>query len=239
MAYTPINWQTGDVITAEKLNKMDNDWGVQNTPLFNETVTTAELNEGEGIYGGVLTYSQLIDADTITVTFDGTDYSCNRIDAFDNHYYGGFTESGPDFSVYPFLIESNADVNTIYTETAGTYTVSASSDTVVCGDNFTSAVQSIAGVFYITATWDETGRGYSLDKTYEQIEAEYNSGKLCRIISSNNSFITDLAPFGYGFTPYTRVSVNDNLLINYSFSLDQQTGLLMADQKMYTITPTP
>lgn len=236
MAYTPINWQTGDTITAEKLNKMDNDWGVENTQLFSESITSVELTND--IYGVALTYSQLIDADTITVTFDGTEYVCNRIEAFDNHYYGGFSESGPDYSVYPFAIETKASGNTIFTETAGTYTVSASSDTVVCGDKFTKAVQSITGVFYITATWDETGHGYSLDKTYEQIQAAYNSGKLCRIISSNNSFITDLAPFGYGFTSYTGVSVNDNLLISYSFSLDQQTGLLMADQKMYTITPT-
>ena len=42
MSYTPINWQTGDIITAEKMNKMDNGWSVESSSqqLFSETVTT-------------------------------------------------------------------------------------------------------------------------------------------------------------------------------------------------------
>lgn len=141
MSYTPINWQTGDVITAEKLNKMDNDWGVQNAQLFSESVTTAEL--GEGVYGADMTFSQLIDADTIIVTFDGTNYRCNKIDFRGANYYGGFSESGPDFSVYPFAIGSSYEGNSIYTETSGTYTVSASSNVVEYGEDFTTAVSSV------------------------------------------------------------------------------------------------
>lgn len=39
MIYTPINWQNGDTITAEKMNKMDNGWGIGEVELFSETVT--------------------------------------------------------------------------------------------------------------------------------------------------------------------------------------------------------
>ena len=94
MAYTPINWQTGDTITAEKMNKMDNGWGVQNTQLFSESVTTTAQG---GMNGGVLSYSTLIDSASIVVSFNGTDYTCSRIEVFGQYFYGGFSESGPVF----------------------------------------------------------------------------------------------------------------------------------------------
>lgn len=139
MAYTPIGWQTGDTITAEKMNKMDNGWGVQESQLFSESVTTADHG---GMNQGTLAYSQTIDADTITVAFNGADYTCSRIDAFGGHFYGGFTEQGPDFSEFPFAIESGGGggQNAIYTQTAGTYTVAVSAETVEVSSNFNSAV---------------------------------------------------------------------------------------------------
>lgn len=138
MAYTPINWQTGDTITAEKMNKMDNGWGVQNTQLFSETVTTAD--NGGGMNMGVLVYSQTIDSDTITVTFNNTNYTCPRVDAFGEHFYGGFTQSGPDFSQFPFAIESGQNGNALFTQTAGTYTVAISAGGIAVSDNFSNAV---------------------------------------------------------------------------------------------------
>ena len=141
MAYTPTNWQTGDIITAEKLNKMDNGWGIQNTQLFSETVTTA--SDGVGT-SAQLTYDSEITSDTLTITFDGTDYSCTRIDmditTNTDHFYGGFTEQGPDFSEYPFVIDSNSERNTIFTATPGTYTVAAYGSSIVVNDDFAQAV---------------------------------------------------------------------------------------------------
>lgn len=138
MSYTPINWQTGQTITAEKLNKMDNGWGVQNTQLFSETVTTVEEEMGNS---AELTYSTQIIADSITVVFNGTSYTCPKIEAFDSIFYGGFSESGPNFSVYPFAIQSSQNAgNVLYTETAGTYAVSAYSVGVEVSANFETAV---------------------------------------------------------------------------------------------------
>lgn len=142
MAYTPINWQTGDTITAAKLNRCDNGWAVESTQLFSETVTTA--GQGE-LYSAAFAYQTgPIDGDAITVTFGGTDYECVRIDAFGGYYYGGFGEYGPDFTDYPFCISSDMrSGNMIYTASAGTYTVSASVDGVECGAGFTTAVSSV------------------------------------------------------------------------------------------------
>jgi hypothetical protein len=40
MSYTPTNWETGDVITAEKLNNMEG--GIENAQLFIVSVTRNE-----------------------------------------------------------------------------------------------------------------------------------------------------------------------------------------------------
>lgn len=138
MAYTPINWQTGDTITAEKLNRCDNGWGVESTQLFSETVTTASSEYG---YSAVLSYAATINAPVLAVTFDGTEYTCPRIDMFDSYSYGGMGESGPDFTDYPFLITPMGG-NVLFTETAGTHTVTASAEGVEVSDNFRAAVGS-------------------------------------------------------------------------------------------------
>lgn len=144
MAYEPINWQTGDTITAEKLNKMDPGWGMQGTQLFSETVTTAD--DGMGNNFGAFTYTSLISADTITVTFDGVGYTCPRIDAFEQHYYGGFTGEEFDYSDYPFaIISDGSEGNFISTENAGTYTVVADMQGVEVSENFSSAVNACVG----------------------------------------------------------------------------------------------
>lgn len=144
MTYTPINWQNGDTITAEKMNKMDNGWGVSSTQLFSETVTTTA-----GEMGNVaqLDYSSAIDVDMLSVTFDGVEYECARMEFYDNNVYGGFDTSGegnPDFTEYPFFIVSS-ESNMIFTENEGIYTVAASSLSVENSVEFEMAVKSVLG----------------------------------------------------------------------------------------------
>ena len=137
MAYTPINWQNGDTITAEKMNKMDNGWGAVDAQLFSETVTTS----GDGMYSASLAYTGLIEDGTIPVTYDGTSYTCPRIEAFGAYFYGGFSEQGPDFSVYPFALQSSSEFgNTIFTKTAGNHTVAVVGKTVEVSNDFEKAV---------------------------------------------------------------------------------------------------
>lgn len=161
MTYTPINWQTGDTITAEKLNRCDNGWEVDSTQLFSETVTT--VDDG-GVNYGSLAYALLIDAPLITVTFDGTDYTCSNSD-------GGYgaqwseTLQGYDFSTYPFNITSWSDPsgavgNDLVTDTAGSHTISVSITDLQVSANFAKVVSAtIGGAFYPlvigTTTWSQ------------------------------------------------------------------------------------
>ena len=119
MSYTPINWQNGDTITAEKMNKMDNGWSVGETQILSETVTTTI---GDFPFAnGSLAYAEQITDSSIIVVFDGTSYTVAR-----NEYgYGEAGSSGPVFTNYPFFIISN-NGNAIYTENAGTYTIAIS-----------------------------------------------------------------------------------------------------------------
>ena len=149
MSYTPINWQNGDTITAEKMNKMDNGWSVESSSqtLFSETVTTETDPEyPDDPAGGALTYSTQITAETVIVTFNGTDYTCQRQDGDPGSYaYGGWSNDSIDFTTFPFCIFSEDGYNSIVTETAGTYTISAStqSNSVETSSDFQTAVNSV------------------------------------------------------------------------------------------------
>ena len=98
--------------------------------LITEETITTEAVPNQGVNFGEFSYSSFIKANTITVTFNGTEYECSRIDSNDTYYYGGYSTvdpGQPDFSDYPFLIGSENDggeaYNFLLTENAGTYTV--------------------------------------------------------------------------------------------------------------------
>lgn len=179
MSYTKTTWVTGDTITAAKLNNAEGgiegaQWKSESTTqLFSESVTTAE-NHGMG--GGALAYNTPITADTLIVTFNGTEYVCNKVTISgpfgDNYAYGGFGENGPDFTEYPFCIMCSPIVdppNVLYTETAGTYTIAASVSQTSYTEDFATAVQSFvpqniqdgAGQYSIKEGNDTTASAYA------------------------------------------------------------------------------
>ena len=134
MAYTPINWQTGDTITAEKMNKMDNGWGASSTQLFSETVTTADIG---GYYGAVISYVATAQPPTtLVINYDGTEYICEDQG---NSAYGA---SSPSFSDYPFMLQFTASNTQLITSTAGSHTISVGSYSMEVSDNFNTAVNS-------------------------------------------------------------------------------------------------
>lgn len=150
MAYTPINWQTGDTITAEKMNKMDNGWAIESSSqtYANESVTTSDSGYGNE---GTLSYGSLITADTLKVTIDGIEYECQVTEVGGAYLYGGVTSSFEyDFTNYPFAIKSvppppfrpggNAR-NAFATQTAGTYQVKVEgvSASLEVSDSFSDA----------------------------------------------------------------------------------------------------
>ena len=77
MSYTPTNWQTGDTITAEKLNNMES--GIEGNSVF---LITVALNE---LYANVAdkTYSEIQAAyqsgKTLVCVNNNTRYELERI----------------------------------------------------------------------------------------------------------------------------------------------------------------
>lgn len=179
MAYTPINWQTGDTITAEKMNKMDNGWSVGTAQLLSETVTTAEKG---GMITATLAYTGTINYDSITVTFDGSDYNCDVTDMGGAYFYGGIGQYGPDFSEYPFAIQSVGGANEIFTETAGSHTISVSVVGIEYSSNFSEAVNACVVPQIVFAIPNAT--------TWQAIYDAVSSGKIVCITntSSNNLY---------------------------------------------------
>lgn len=165
MTYTPINWQTGDTITAEKMNKMDNGWSVSQSTqqLFSGSVTT-EDDGGEA--WGTLPYNGVITADSLAVTFAGVLYDCPRQAAAFGAVYGGWDGSAVDFSEIPFAIFTSG--NEIMTANVGTFAISAAvaSDSVEASAEFQRAV-AYAGALVATAnvtTWQEVYDAMSAGK---------------------------------------------------------------------------
>ena len=181
MAYDKHTWTCDEPITVERLNHIED--GIANaggdcdcgfeceedvTLLTEETVTT---EFGDGYNVGVLSYSQEINADTIVVTFDGTEYECPRIDLQGNNGYGGWNASRtgePDFSNYPFALISEFDPligggTTLITRFAGSHTIK---------------IETADGMTVTTTPCFDLARGYSCQAiilTEETLTAEANA----------------------------------------------------------------
>ena len=124
--------------------------------LTEESVTTV-AEEGDPNALGDLSYAELITADTIRVTFNGTEYICeNTIDDGGNSQYGAVfdDETGTfDWSEYPFIIGSfgaladDTPYNSLATQSAGTYSIKieAVEETIETTDCFEKAVKSVVG----------------------------------------------------------------------------------------------
>lgn len=130
------DWKCGDTITADDLNRLeggveealskDCDKGYSCTEgwvtLTDESVTTV-LPEGHDYPEAQLAYSTPIDSETIKVTFNGTEYTCQKNEQ--GGYGALWNGASLDWSEYPFSIGYDTDFNAnlIFTETAGTYQV--------------------------------------------------------------------------------------------------------------------
>lgn len=204
MAYDKHTWTCDEPITVERLNHIEDgiaaggdcDCGYEcedgRTTLTEETVTTTMEQGGTEAYGD-LSYSQLIDADSITVTFNGTEYECPCISMDGGFIYGGFAGDAPDFSQYPFTVASSSTYgNILYTETAGTYAIKieGTKEVVTTTPCFEKAVKSIGGdVVYakMEYTVDEDGCYiYTLDITDADLAQIIRNGQQLVILESTN-----------------------------------------------------
>jgi hypothetical protein len=175
------------------------------TTLTEETVTTV----ADKSPGAQLTYSQVIDADTIRVTFNGVEYVCNKheidVGTVEPMYaYGGVSSSGPDFSEYPFDITSartpSGAINGCDTQTAGTYTVKIEVPELVVTTTpcFEKAVKSVVdGALIVKYDHDGDDDLQYYDKTWQQVKDAFDAGlpiylHLDRISSATRQYFTSL-----------------------------------------------
>lgn len=205
MAYTPINWQTGDTITAEKLNRCDNGWSVTSgtTTLCDETVTTQD-DDGDNV--AYLSTSETITAETIDVTFAGTKYTCAK----SGEVYGG---AGFDFSVYPFMLY---DDGTIYTETAGTYTVKveAVESAVEMSAQFAAAVVSAAPIMQMV-------EGVTI---WQEVNDALASGSIVYVVQTNQTQGGTVYNYGY-VVATTYNNETSRYIVDVLFAYSQSTAI--------------
>lgn len=174
--YEPTVWATGDVVTAEKLNKLEN--GVASGGVYTESETvrfSGEVTTAEsyGDFMASLPGCDLSDApDQITVVFDGTEYTVNATLADDIVCYGVYSEeSGVDFSQYPFFINAFTETSrTVFsTETAGTHSVVIKSVTKTVN----SELQAVLPLRAVVGT-----------TTLAELEEAWGSGRLVYCIEN-------------------------------------------------------
>lgn len=128
MAYEKQTWQTGETITAQKLNHIEDGitsaqvYSVSEDVRFSGSVTT---EKHEGINGANIDCDLFDAPDQINVVFDGTEYTCEKVVFSGIIVYGGFGDGGYDFSEYPFAIVVVGERNIVQlaTETAGSHQV--------------------------------------------------------------------------------------------------------------------
>lgn len=157
MSYSEYTWETGETITAEKLNNLEG--GVQEAlangagyecidrwdVLFDNSVTTQEQ---WGNIQAVLSIDGETRPDKLRITVDGTEYVCEKQDgAYTSAIYGspGDTGESPSFSEYPFRIMA-ANGWYFETPTAETYNVKVEEmiQDVVVTEGFIKAAKKAA-----------------------------------------------------------------------------------------------
>ena len=120
--HTPSN--TNPAMLGQFLDEYGGGSGESWSTFFEGEATT---EEEDGQYFTQLSESDYINADKIKVTFNGTEYVCNKtVTEYDVNIYGGsFNEEyKPVFSNYPFIISSSSEERVfLATESPGTYSI--------------------------------------------------------------------------------------------------------------------
>lgn len=98
--------------------------------LFEGSITTKD--NGTFIAGSVQLEKKL-NQDVLIIDFDEKEYTCEANKNENENVYGGFTPSGPDFSIYPFALGQASGTLWLFTKNIGThmvkiYTVMSDSD---------------------------------------------------------------------------------------------------------------
>ncbi len=120
--YSKQTWNTGDVITEEKLNHMEDGistgggiYTYGEAPLFDGEVTT--VSDGSPYAAGEITWQGNLPKSDIHVTFNGQDYTLPHGYIKGSGDYWGEIADGPSFTNFPVFVYEVG----IYTPEEGTY----------------------------------------------------------------------------------------------------------------------
>lgn len=183
MNYETHTWENGETITAEKLNHIEDGIAEGSDKGYECTETKAVLTEEsvdvesemQGVYVGRLQFVFTnIPSETLSITFNGVKYDCNRISAGDGYAYGGYGEFGPDFSIYPFIIFVGvSELTQLATETAGTYIIKieVAEESIETSQCFEKAVKAVSLEIPVLRLIEGV-------TTKQEIEQAYSDGKL-------------------------------------------------------------
>lgn len=191
---------------AECIGTLPSSGGGSGDPGYTVEKTNIVYFDGEVTTGGngpvplaQLSIEDIIE-DTITVTFNGVDYVCEKKTSGSDVFYGDMDPaSGPIFTTYPFTINFDTVAGwIIFTEEAGTYSlkISAERETVTTTTDFEKAVNSASGdggIFAIAITYGAFGSRL-LDKTFNEIRQAGIDGKLrilCQAYSEDDASKTE------------------------------------------------
>lgn len=128
------------------------------TTVVNAAVTTVEPTDPDPVSPypvGDIPYNKFLDAETIIVKFNGTDYICDRNTLDDSTAcYGADGNQDYDWSEYPFRILTSknpideSEGNILYTENPGVYDIKIDEVkiTVDITPCFAAAVKKVTGI---------------------------------------------------------------------------------------------
>lgn len=198
MVYEKQTWNTGETITADKLNHIEK--GIVNsengyecteeeTVVFEGALTTSSSG-GSFCYVN-FTPIESFNSENIIVNLDGTDYILPKVSistgGVDADIYGEANESGPLFATYPCAIAITYGTYQFFVPQEGTYEVKISIAAIKTNvsECFSKAVEKVAGkpLKYVVDDPGNHGgvienaiKGMTVDGTYVQI-GNYATGK--------------------------------------------------------------
>ena len=197
-------WNKGDVSGGGYSYTADE------TVLTNESVTTTDQG---GFNFAPLSYEPRITADTITVIFDGIEYTCALIIETNSTAYGGYSSEGPDYTVYPFCILSSSSGNELYTSTEGTHSIEIKTviEDVETSEGFDKAVEktyknNLAPFIVHISDNDVEGsfEGWEVEESFTEIWHAIQSGRL--VYGRWNSEILTVTHYGDSSIDFQRIS---------------------------------
>lgn len=239
MSYEKTNWSSGDVITAEKLNKIESgiesSTGYETTEtrevFFESDITTKAGSNDFATYSIDFNYQYI--PDVLYITFNGVEYLCKKIKVQDgnnvNFYYGGKDTDGFNFIDYPFVFVLHNSGLGFITKNAGTYTFKIENVELgaITTPAFDSAVNSTinrdnTNIFIINIDYSSYSNICTIDKTFlELYSAPYEIPKVLVF----NGVVKSIESF-------TIISYDKIVITFYDLYVSEN----VANMKQYTFT---